>query len=76
MTTFEAPILCFYCARLHDVAELDDPLRCDAYPAGIPMPILDNAHDHRQPYEGDGGIVFAKAPEARQSDIDAVTFTA
>ena len=33
--------------------------RCKAYPDGIPEPIIDNAADHREPYDGDGGIQFA-----------------
>lgn len=31
---------------------------CDAFPGGIPGPILLNQHDHRKPYEGDNGIRF------------------
>jgi len=28
------------------------------FPDGIPDEILTNGHDHRQPFEGDNGIVF------------------
>lgn len=31
---------------------------CAAFPAGIPNPILLADHDHREPFEGDGGIRF------------------
>lgn len=33
---------------------------CDAFPGGegIPSPIIDNEHDHRTPYNGDGGMRF------------------
>ena len=32
---------------------------CAAYPQGIPVEILIGDVDHRQPYAGDRGIVFA-----------------
>lgn len=31
---------------------------CPAFQNGIPMPIMNNEHDHREPYEGDSGIRF------------------
>lgn len=31
---------------------------CDAFPDGIPRPILISKADHRKPYEGDNGIQF------------------
>ncbi len=32
--------------------------KCTAFPDGIPMPILRNRADHREPYEGDHGVRF------------------
>lgn len=38
-------------------------MRCEAFPEAIPMPILLNEHDHREPYKGDHGIRFEARPE-------------
>ena len=37
---------------------------CTAFPKGIPYKILEAQHDHREPYEGDGGVRF----EPREPD--------
>ena len=34
------------------------PLKCAAFPKGIPDAILDGSHDHTEPYEGDNGITY------------------
>ena len=33
---------------------------CRAFKKGIPFPIASGEISHREPYEGDGGIVFEK----------------
>ena len=48
------PPMCYNCK--HQSAA--DPLKCDAFPAGIPRRILYSQFDHRKPFEGDRGILF------------------
>jgi hypothetical protein len=38
--------------------------RCAAFPDGIPLAIRNSPHDHREPYEGEGGILYKPPPEA------------
>lgn len=41
-------------------------LTCDAFPAGIPDPILESDQDHRKPIDGDHGIVFDPIDPAKR----------
>lgn len=47
--------ICLNCRHL-DVGQ--QPMRCRAFPDGIPAPILLMKADHHDPYPGDGGIRF------------------
>lgn len=40
-------------------------LKCKAFPQGIPETILHGRWDHREPFEGDNGILYE--PENPQS---------
>lgn len=63
MTQYVAPI-CYGCSHFRDVPAGKDGLCCDAYPDGIPEPILFSAVDHRQAYAGDHGIQFNPEDDA------------
>lgn len=51
------PPICFECARFDRAS---GRFQCDAFPAGIPEAIIDSEADHREPYDGDGGLRFVR----------------
>lgn len=59
---------CLFCAHLRPQSgQVDVPAdaqTCDAFPDAIPAEILANRVDHRQPYEGDGGVQWEAAGDA------------
>lgn len=61
MVTYEPP-MCVGCRHYRRDDERD--LTCDAFPGGIPAPILHGTADHRRPYQGDRGIRFAPVDTA------------
>ncbi len=63
---------CLACRHLRDGR--DPAMACAAFPSGIPDAILTNRHDHRQPFEGDGGVRFEPRP-GEQHPFGAVTIT-
>ncbi len=67
MTTLIAP-LCATCTHLR-LPEPDETrgYTCTAFRDGIPDAILDNEHDHRMPYEGDGGVLYTPLREGDPS---------
>ena len=49
--------MCGSCRHKHD-DEGDGNVTCEAFPEGIPDEIIRVGYDHREPYDGDGGIMF------------------
>ncbi len=52
---------CIYCRHLLEGRKQS----CAAFPSGIPAAIVDEKHDHRQPYPDDNGIRFEPLPGKR-----------
>lgn len=65
-----API-CVYCKHF-EKNENAESLTCKAFPGGIPIAILHSRHDHRQPYEGDGGVTFDLSPNVSRASFDGL----
>jgi hypothetical protein len=63
MTVFP---ICLKCKHLN--LNTAGPMRCRAFPAGIPTPILVMEHDHRTPYRNDHGVRY----EPRDAEAAAV----
>lgn len=63
--------ICTMCAHFGatDDPENPDLVSCTAFPAGIPDEILTQAYDHRNPFEGDNGVLFT--PDG-PVDVDAI----
>ncbi len=57
---------CLSCTRFHH--EDEDRDTCDAFPSGIPDAIWESRHDHRQPFDGDGGLLFEPEPGFKEAD--------
>lgn len=62
--------ICRGCVHLHDQRQVG--IRCDAFPDGIPTPILTNERDHREPYRGDHGIQFDPRTPADATYADSL----
>jgi hypothetical protein len=64
------PPICYNCEhKLPPTPET--PFVCAAFPKAIPLAIIENRADHREPFEGDNGIRF----KAIDPDIPFPDFT-
>jgi hypothetical protein len=52
--------ICTKCVHIgaYDTEENSALVTCAAFPSGIPDEIIRQGYDHRNPYEGDQGIMF------------------
>ncbi len=57
------PPQCFDCKHFGE-QEAHKPLRCEAFPDGIPQVILRNLHNHLEAFPGDHGIRFEPSESA------------
>ena len=56
MTSIAMPI-CIGC-RHYDRTAPGPGIRCAAFPGGVPDEIFESQADHREPFQGDQGILF------------------
>ena len=56
--------ICHGCKHV-DRNSLRGPLRCAAFPEGIPQEIVENKFLHRNAYPGDSGLLYEVMPQRR-----------
>jgi hypothetical protein len=60
MTVKATHALCFWCKHFDTTSLKGSDASCAAFPNGIPEQIWYLRYDHREPHEGDKGILFEK----------------
>jgi hypothetical protein len=59
---------CDACVHL-DRESSYNPMRCDAFPDGIPVAIQSNKHDHSEPYPGDHEIRYEQIRPGPRAEV-------
>lgn len=58
------------CLKCKHYTPSNNSVVCIAFPDGIPIEILINQHDHREPYPGDNGIQYEPIDEESDNGIN------
>lgn len=66
--------ICPDCVHFHgeDSDDAPDLVTCLAFPAGIPDEILRQGFDHRNPYDGDNGVMFTPRKPVDVDKLEAI----
>lgn len=60
---------CIHCKNLYNKKIRLDPIKCVAYPDGVPWEILTNKVDHKHTYLNDNGIRYEEEKNLDRLDI-------
>lgn len=65
--------VCSACKHLHRPVKFDNDPTCNAFPEGIPRPILISG-GHHEPFPGDRGIMFEELSDDEKVQVAIGTF--
>ena len=72
MSFFDRPV-CVLCKHLESATLSDPPLRCAAFPEGVPAEVAAGKDDHTSSLPGDRGIRFEPLTELTALDVEPLT---